>query len=54
MKLFLLVLCFTLHGCTIFYQPGEGRHKGEGRDGPHGGVVIELPKKTPEIKPMPN
>ncbi|NVK36897.1 MAG: hypothetical protein HWE18_03135 [Gammaproteobacteria bacterium] len=37
-------------GCSIHYSP-EG-HK-DGRGG-HGGIVIEIPQKKPEVKPMPN
>lgn len=51
MKVCLLIACCMLHGCTVFFQPDHGGRTGKGH---HGGVVIEIPQKTPDITPMPN
>ena len=44
-----------LQACTVFYSPEHGKHK---KGGEHShervGVVIEIPSKKPEVKPMPN
>lgn len=47
-----MVLCALAAGCSIHYSPEHGGHK-DGHGG-HGGVVIEIPQKRPEVKPMPN
>ncbi|MFT5593393.1 MAG: energy-converting hydrogenase Eha subunit F [Oceanicoccus sp.] len=57
----MMVLC-CLPACTVYYNPDQGEHRpdeqrskdrGEHRQ-ERGGVVIEIPGKKPDIKPMPN
>lgn len=54
-RVFSLLACVgLLQACTVFYSPDKGKpHKG-GHGHERGGVVIEIPSKKPEVKPMPN
>lgn len=60
-SLMMAVCC--LSACTVYYKPDQGEHRQDDEQrrkdrGEHrqdrGGVVIEIPGKKPEVKPMPN